>query len=48
MQKIDARGRICPLLLFYTKRKIEGMQSGEELEVIAEKENYFRIVVRRR
>lgn len=36
MQKIDARGRICPLPLFYTKRKIEEMQAGEELEVIAD------------
>ncbi len=36
MQKIDARGRICPLPLFYTKRKIEEMQTGEELEVIAD------------
>ncbi|MDP2767616.1 MAG: sulfurtransferase TusA family protein [Candidatus Methanoperedens sp.] len=36
MQKIDARGRMCPLPLFYTKRKIEEMQAGEELEVIAD------------
>lgn len=71
MQKIDARGRTCPLPLFYTKHKIEEMQTGEELEVVAddptaketiprwskehghevlsleEKENYFRIVVRK-
>jgi TusA-related sulfurtransferase len=36
MQKVDARGKICPLPLFYTKRKIEEMQAGEELEVIAD------------
>jgi len=36
MPKIDARGRICPLPLFYTKRKIEEMKAGEELEVIAD------------
>lgn len=36
MQKIDARGRTCPLPLFYTKRKIEEMQTGEELEVVAD------------
>ncbi len=71
MHKIDAKGRICPLPLFYTKRKMEEMQTGEELEVVAddptaketiprwskehghevlaleEKENYFRIVVRK-
>lgn len=36
MQKIDARGKICPLPLFYTKRKIEEMQIGDEIEVIAD------------
>ena len=36
MQKIDARGKICPLPLFYTKRKIEEMQIGDEVEVIAD------------
>ena len=36
MQKIDARGRICPLPLFYTKRKIEEMKAGEELKVIVD------------
>ena len=36
MQKIDVRGRICPLPLFYTKRKIEEMKAGEELEVIVD------------
>jgi tRNA 2-thiouridine synthesizing protein A len=36
MQRIDARGRMCPLPLFYTKRKIEEMQAGEELEVITD------------
>ena len=36
MQKIDAIGRICPLPLFYTKRKIEEMKAGEELKVIVD------------
>lgn len=35
MRKLDARGRICPLPLFYTKKTMEEMNSGEELEVIA-------------
>ena len=36
MKKIDARGRICPLPLFYTKRKIEEIQVGDEVEIIAD------------
>ncbi len=36
MEKIETRGRICPLPLFYTKRKIEGMQVGDIIEVIAD------------
>ncbi len=36
MEKIDARGRICPLPLFYTKRKIGEMEIGDELEVTAD------------
>lgn len=71
MEKIDERGKICPLPLFHTKRKIESMKTGEEIEIIAddstaketipkwskqhghhivsieEKEDYFRIVVRK-
>jgi len=30
------RGKVCPLPLFYTKRKLSEMKSGEELEVIAD------------
>ncbi|HIH45153.1 MAG TPA: sulfurtransferase TusA family protein [Candidatus Methanoperedenaceae archaeon] len=36
MQQIDARGRVCPLPLFYTKRKLEEMRAGEELVVLAD------------
>lgn len=36
MHKLDARGRICPLPLFYTKRKIDGLKTGEELEVLTD------------
>ena len=36
MYKIDARGRVCPLPLFYTKKKIEKLKSGEELEVLTD------------
>jgi tRNA 2-thiouridine synthesizing protein A len=34
MHKIDARGKVCPLPLFYTKKKIDGLKTGEELEVL--------------
>lgn len=36
MQKIDTRGKICPLPLFYTKQKIEKMKIGDEIEIIAD------------
>lgn len=36
MQKIDARGRVCPLPLFYTKHKIDKMKIGDEVEIIAD------------
>ncbi|PWB56168.1 MAG: hypothetical protein C3F06_01360 [Candidatus Methanoperedenaceae archaeon] len=36
MHKIDARGKICPLPLFYTKKQIDGLKSGEELEVLTD------------
>ena len=34
MYKLDARGKVCPLPLFYTKKKIDGLRTGEELEVL--------------
>lgn len=36
MHKIDARGRICPLPLFYIKHKIEDIEIGDEVEIIAD------------
>jgi tRNA 2-thiouridine synthesizing protein A len=36
MEKLDVRGKMCPFPLFYTKRKITEMKSGEELEIIAD------------
>lgn len=36
MEKIDERGKVCPIPLFHTKRKIEIMKLGEEVEVIAD------------
>ena len=34
MQKIDERGKICPFPLFHTKRKLESMKPGEDVEII--------------
>ena len=36
MHKLDARGRVCPLPLFYTKKEIEKLKPGEELEVLTD------------
>ena len=36
MEKLDVRGKICPLPLFYAKKKMSEMKSGEELEIIAD------------
>ena len=34
MQCLDLQGKVCPFVLFYTKKKLETLLSGEELEVI--------------
>jgi tRNA 2-thiouridine synthesizing protein A len=36
MEKLDVRGKVCPLPLFYAKRKISDMKPREELEVITD------------
>ncbi len=36
MHKLDARGKVCPLPLFYTKKEIEKLKSGDELEVLTD------------
>lgn len=36
MEKLDVRGKICPLPLFYAKKKLSEMKAGEELEIIAD------------
>lgn len=36
MEKLDARGRLCPIPLFHTKRKLEELSAGDVLEVIAD------------
>ncbi len=34
IQKLDIRGKICPMTFVYTKLTLEKMKSGEILEVI--------------
>jgi tRNA 2-thiouridine synthesizing protein A len=36
METLDARGRVCPIPLFYVKQRIERMASGSILEVLAD------------
>ncbi len=36
MEKLDVRGKVCPLPLFYSKRKILELKPGEELEIISD------------
>ncbi len=36
MEKLDVRGKVCPLPLFYAKKKMSELKPGEELEVIAD------------
>jgi tRNA 2-thiouridine synthesizing protein A len=35
-EKLDVRGRACPVPLLMTKRKLESMQEGEVLEVLSD------------
>ena len=36
MHKLDTRGKVCPLPLFYTKKEIDELKPGEELEVLTD------------
>jgi len=36
MEKLDVRGKVCPLPLFYAKKKISELEPGDELEVMAD------------
>ena len=36
MEKIDERGKVCPIPLFHTKMKICSMRPGEEVEIIVD------------
>jgi tRNA 2-thiouridine synthesizing protein A len=35
-EKLDVKGKMCPMPVAFTKRKLEGMAAGQLLEVIGE------------
>ena len=41
MDKLDVKGKMCPMPVAFTKRKLEGMASGGLLEVTGEGELEF-------
>jgi tRNA 2-thiouridine synthesizing protein A len=51
-ETLDVRGKICPIPLLLTKRKLESMSEGEVLQVIGDypqtRENILRLVKRTR
>ncbi|HUK84400.1 MAG TPA: sulfurtransferase TusA family protein [Candidatus Acidoferrum sp.] len=36
IEKLDVKGKMCPMPVAFTKRKLESMASGQLLEVIGE------------
>ena len=41
IQKLDVKGKMCPMPVAFTKRKLENMASGQLLEVVGEGELEF-------
>jgi len=41
IEKLDVKGKMCPLPVAFTKRKLETMASGQLLEVVGEGELEF-------
>jgi tRNA 2-thiouridine synthesizing protein A len=35
-EKLDVKGKMCPMPVAFTKRKLEGMVAGQLLEVVGE------------
>jgi tRNA 2-thiouridine synthesizing protein A len=40
-EKLDVKGKMCPIPVAFTKRKLESMASGQLLEVVGEGELEF-------
>lgn len=36
MEYLDLHGKVCPFVLFHTKKKLETIPTGEKLEVTAD------------
>jgi tRNA 2-thiouridine synthesizing protein A len=36
IETLDVKGKMCPLPVAFTKRKLAGMQSGQLLEIVGE------------
>jgi tRNA 2-thiouridine synthesizing protein A len=41
IEKLDVKGKMCPMPVAFTKRKLESMTSGQLLEVVGEGELEF-------
>jgi len=41
IEKLDVKGKMCPMPVAFTKRKLENMASGQLLEVVGEGELEF-------
>jgi tRNA 2-thiouridine synthesizing protein A len=41
IEKLDVKGKMCPLPVAFTKRKLESMTSGQLLEILGEGELEF-------
>jgi tRNA 2-thiouridine synthesizing protein A len=41
LEKLDVKGKMCPMPVAFTKRKLESMASGQLLEVVGEGELEF-------
>jgi tRNA 2-thiouridine synthesizing protein A len=46
VEKLDVKGKMCPMPVAFTKRKLEGMASGQLLEVVGEGELEFNNIQR--
>ena len=45
-EKLDVKGKMCPMPVAFTKRKLESMSSGQLLEVTGEGELEFENIQR--
>ena len=46
VEKLDVKGKMCPMPVVFTKRKLETMASGQLLEVVGEGELEFENIQR--